>query len=73
MEDVVFLRENLNGGLLGCLLGRARAISQSISGWMKEDEDAATSYVNESTLLTDEQKERVIQRASQGGGGRRRR
>ncbi|MDC0088366.1 hypothetical protein OAI07_02370, partial [Akkermansiaceae bacterium] len=51
---------------------RTRAIGVSVSGWLREDKEAATAYVNESPLLTDSQKESVLkQRASSrfGAGG----
>lgn len=55
---------------------RARAIAMSVSSWMQDDKEAATDYVSQSEFLTDEMKERVIQRASGNvggrGGGRRR-
>lgn len=40
---------------------RARAIGLSVANWMKEDAEAASAYINNTDLLTDEQKPRIIQ------------
>lgn len=43
---------------------RARAIAISVSSWIKEDKDAATAYINESALLTDDQKAAALKESS---------
>jgi hypothetical protein len=48
---------------------RNRTIGMSVMRWMQEDREAATSYVQSSTSLSDEAKERLIE--GRGGWGRR--
>ncbi len=50
---------------------RNRTIGMSVIRWMQEDRAAATSYVQSSTNLSDEAKERLIEGRGWGRGGRR--
>jgi hypothetical protein len=49
---------------------RNRTIGMTVMRWMQEDREAATSYVQSSTSLSDEAKERLIEGRG-GWGGRR--
>jgi hypothetical protein len=49
---------------------RTRAIGMTVSRWMREDEAAATTYVNQSTTLSDEAKKRILNGDGWDGGGR---
>jgi hypothetical protein len=44
---------------------RNRAIGIAAARWMREDEASAKTYIQQSTSLTDEAKQRILQ----GGGG----
>ena len=48
---------------------RNPTIGMTVMRWMQEDREAATSYVQSSTSLSDEAKERLIE--GRGGWGRR--
>ena len=48
---------------------RSRAIGMTAMRWMREDEAAATAYVQQSTAISDEVKERIL--SGEGGGGDR--
>lgn len=53
---------------------RERTVSRVAFQWMREDSDAALNYVQSSTALSDETKERVsgmAERMAEGGGGDR--
>ena len=50
---------------------RNRAIGVAAVRWMREDEDAAKAYVESSTTLSDDAKERISSGRGMGGGGRR--
>ena len=51
---------------------RERSIGIAAMRWMREDREAATSYIQESTSLSDEAKQRLIEgRGDRGGRGRR--
>ena len=45
---------------------RNRSIFMATRRWMQQDRDAATSYIQQSTTLNDETKQRILE----GGGGR---
>lgn len=77
---IAYIRANVNGDTNQNLAlaesvsdanDRARAISRSVSSWMREDQEAATEYINSSELLTDNQKSQVIRRSTGGVRGRR--
>lgn len=49
---------------------RDRAVGIAAARWMREDADAAKAYVQQSTVLTDEAKQRISEgRGMWGGGG----
>jgi hypothetical protein len=50
---------------------RNRTIGMSVWRWMQEDREAATSYVQSSTSLSEEAKERLLDNRGWGGRGRR--
>jgi len=51
---------------------RTRTIGVAATRWMREDETAAKSYIQQSTTLSDEAKQRIIEgRGMWGGRGRR--
>lgn len=50
---------------------RNRTIGMSVWRWMQEDREAATTYVQSSTSLSDEAKERLLDNRGWGRGGRR--
>lgn len=51
---------------------RERSINIAAMRWMQEDREAATSYIQESTSLSEEAKQRLIEgRGNRGGRGRR--
>ena len=50
---------------------RNRAVGVAAVRWMREDEDAAKAYVESSTTLSDDAKERISSGRGMGGGGRR--
>ena len=51
---------------------RDRAVGVAASRWMREDADAAKAYVQQSTTLSDDAKQRIIEgRGMWGGGGGR--
>lgn len=49
---------------------RNRAIGMTARRWMSEDEAAATAYVQQSTALSDEAKQRILSGDDGGGRGR---
>ncbi|MBC8126381.1 MAG: hypothetical protein H8M99_04440, partial [Gloeobacteraceae cyanobacterium ES-bin-144] len=49
---------------------RTRAISVAAARWMKEDPEAAKNYVQQSTILSDAEKSRIIEGRGMRGGGR---
>jgi hypothetical protein len=50
---------------------RNRSIFMATRRWMQQDRDAATNYIQQSTTLTDEAKQRILEggRGGWGGGG----
>ncbi len=48
---------------------RSRTISMTVGRWMREDAAAAKAYVSESTILSDESKQRILSGDSMWGGG----
>lgn len=49
---------------------RSRTIGMTAMRWMQEDKDAATAYIQQSTVLSDEAKQRIIESEGRGWGGR---
>ncbi len=47
---------------------RARSISSAVSTWMKDDPEAAKEYINTSEYISDDERERVLRRATSTGG-----
>jgi hypothetical protein len=52
---------------------RNRSIGITVSRWMREDPEAARAYVQQSTTLSDQAKERILEGRGWGWGGRGRR
>jgi hypothetical protein len=50
---------------------RQRAIGMAAQQWMREDEAAARAYIQQSTAISDEAKQRVLEGRGFGGRGRR--
>lgn len=51
---------------------RERSVGMAAMRWMQEDREAATDYIQQSTVLDDQAKQRLIEgRGPWGGGGRR--
>ncbi|MFC7338815.1 hypothetical protein ACFQY0_16585 [Haloferula chungangensis] len=50
---------------------RSRAVGMTASRWMREDEAAAKAYVQQSTAISDEVKERILSGDAGRGGGDR--
>jgi len=48
---------------------RSRTVGMTAMRWMQEDKDAATAYIQQSTVLTDEAKQRLIEGGGWGGRG----
>ncbi len=48
---------------------RNRSIGMSVMRWMQEDKEAATAYVQSSTSLSDDAKQRLIDGGGRGGWG----
>ena len=49
---------------------RSRTIGMTAMRWMQEDKEAATAYIQQSTALSDEAKQRIIESEGRGWGGR---
>ena len=49
---------------------RSRAVGMTAMRWMQEDKEAATAYIQQSTALSDEAKQRLIESEGRGWGGR---
>jgi len=49
---------------------RGRTIGMTAMRWMQEDKEAATAYIQQSTALSDEAKQRLIESEGRGWGGR---
>jgi hypothetical protein len=49
---------------------RNRTVGMAAMRWMQEDKDAATAYIQQSTALSDEAKQRLIEGGDRGFGGR---
>ena len=47
---------------------RSRTIGMTVGRWMREDEAAAKAYVNQSTALSDEAKQRILDGGNMWGG-----
>ncbi len=50
---------------------RNRTIGVAAARWMREDPVAARAYVEQSTMLSDRAKERILEGRGMWGGGRR--
>lgn len=48
---------------------RNRTIGRTVMEWMQEDKEAATAYVQSSTSLSDDAKQRLLDGANRGWGG----
>ena len=49
---------------------RNRTVGMAAMRWMQEDKEAATAYIQQSTALSDEAKQRLIESEGRGWGGR---
>ena len=49
---------------------RSRMVGQVAANWMREDPTAATAYIQQSTVIPDDQKQRIISGQGGFGGGR---
>jgi hypothetical protein len=49
---------------------RNRTVGMAAMRWMQEDKEAATSYIQQSTVLSDETKQRLLEGGERGFGGR---
>ncbi len=49
---------------------RSRTVGMAAMRWMQEDKEAATTYIQQSTVLDDEAKQRLIESEGRGWGGR---
>ena len=49
---------------------RNRTVGMAAMRWMQEDKEAATAYIQQSTALSDEAKQRLIESDGRGWGGR---
>lgn len=49
---------------------RSRTVGMTAMRWMQEDKEAATAYIQQSTVLSDEAKQRLIESEGRGWGGR---
>jgi hypothetical protein len=49
---------------------RNRTVGMAAMRWMQEDKEAATAYIQQSTALSDEAKQRLMEGGDRGWGGR---
>ena len=67
------VKDNLNlAETIGDERTRSRAIGMTAAGWMREDPEAAKSYLETTEALSKEAKDRIKRWGTGGGRGRRR-